>query len=214
MNRLFTFAAVPLLGLLFSTAALADALNDDILQLQHAWAAAYYHAPGDDQEDMFETLVQNAEQTTSRHSGQAEPLIWQAIILSSYAKVQGGLGALGSVKKARELLLSAEKINPNALDGSIYTSLGSLYAKVPGWPIGFGDKKQARNYLDKALALNPDGIDPNFFYGELLLDQGDKVSAVTYLNKALAAPPRPNREDADSGRREEIKAMLAQAQRS
>lgn len=218
MKRLSALSALLLLGALlpttFTGAARADALQDDIATLQHGWAAAYYHAPGDAQEQMFESLVRNAEQITTRHGGQAAPLVWQAIILSSAAKVQGGLSALRSVKQARELLLAAEKIDATALEGSVYTSLGSLYAKVPGWPVGFGDKKRAREYLDKALALNPDGIDPNFFYGELLLDQGDKAGAAIYLQKALAAPPRAGREDADVGRRGEIEALLAKVQTS
>jgi len=90
------------------------------------------------------------------------------------------------------------------LNGSIYTSLGSLYYKVPRWPMAFGDKKKAREYLDKAIKLNPDGIDPNYFYGDFLLEQGEYAQARDYLGKALAAPPRPGREDADQGRREEI----------
>jgi hypothetical protein len=56
-------------------------------------------------------------------------------------------------------------IDPRALQGSAYTSLGSLYYQVPGWPIGFGDDKRAEAMLLKALEINPDGIDPNYFYG-------------------------------------------------
>jgi tetratricopeptide (TPR) repeat protein len=132
-------------------------------------------------------------------------------IESSYAKVAGGLGALSLVKRAREHLLAAEKLDATALDGSVYTSLGSLYAKVPGWPIGFGDKKKARAYLEQALALNPDGIDPNYFYGELLIDSGERAAGRARLEKALLAAPRPGREDADAGRRAEIEALLARS---
>ena len=106
-------------------------------------------------------------------------------------------------------MLGAEKIDASALDGSVYTSLGSLYAKAPGWPLAFGDKKQAAAYLRKALAINPDGIDPNYFYGDLLIEQKQKAEAERYLNKALAAAPRPGRDDADSGRRAEIQQALA-----
>ena len=58
-----------------------------------------------------------------------------------------------------------------ALDGSAYTSLGTLYYKVPGFPIGFGDHKKARQLLEAALKVNPDGIDSNYFYGEYLFDE-------------------------------------------
>ncbi len=211
------FLSAALLSLSFAFAggtARADALSDDIVGLQHAWAEITYQVPENQQQQRFDALAQRADQVTTRNGGRAEPLIWQAIILSSYAKAKGGLGALGMVKKARELLLAAEKIDPNALDGSVYTSLGSLYAKVPGWPIGFGSKDKARAYLEKALTINPQGIDPNYFYAELLLDDGDKAGAAASLNKALAAPARVGREDADAGRRAEAQLMLDSLQGS
>lgn len=96
----------------------------------------------------------------------AEPLVWEGIVLASWAGAKGGLGALKLAKQARDQLLRAEQIDPSALNGSVYTSLGSLYYQVPGWPLGFGDDDKAREYLEKALTMNPDGIDPNFFYGD------------------------------------------------
>ncbi|MDP2247983.1 MAG: tetratricopeptide repeat protein, partial [Nitrosomonadales bacterium] len=126
---------------------------------------------------------------------------------------KGGLGALKQAEKARDLLLLAEKINPQALQGSAYTTLGSLHYKVPGWPIGFGDKKKARTYLEKALQINPDGIDPNYFYADFLSEQGDYNKALQYYEKALAATPRPGREDADAGRRQEIESGMEAARK-
>ena len=84
-----------------------------------------------------------------------------------------------------------------------------LYYKVPGWPLGFGDKAKAKELLQKALALNPQGIDPNFFYAEYLVETKQADEAVPYLEKALQAPPRPGRQIADTGRREEVRALLA-----
>lgn len=198
-------------GLLFALAlpAHADALADGISGLQHGWAQAYYQAPDAQKEASFDSLIAKAENLAAEYPARAEPMIWEAIILSSAAKFQGGLGALDKIKHAQKLLLGAEKIDASALDGSVYTSLGSLYAKAPGWPLAFGDKKQAAAYLRKALAINPDGIDPNYFYGDLLIEQKQKAEAERYLNKALAAAPRPGRDDADSGRRAEIQQALA-----
>jgi Tfp pilus assembly protein PilF len=79
---------------------------------------------------------------------------------------------------------------------------------VPGWPLGFGDKDKARELLLKALTLNPKGIDPNFFYGELVYESKQTAEAVTFLERALQAPPRPGRQISDTGRREEIRALL------
>ena len=136
-------------------------------------------------------------------------LIWSAIVKSTWAGAKGGLGALGLVKEAKAKLEIAIKQDPKALEGSAYTSLGSLYYQVPGWPVGFGDDEKAEKLLKQALAINPTGIDPNFFYGDFLLDQGDKAQAKVYLDKALAAPARPGREVADEGRRMEIRERLA-----
>jgi tetratricopeptide (TPR) repeat protein len=195
--------------LALSLPAHADALTDGIAGLQHGWAQAYYQAPDAQKEAGFDALIAEADRLAAQYPARAEPMIWEAIILSSAARFQGGLGALDKIKHAQKLLLGAEKIDAKALDGSVYTSLGSLYAKAPGWPLAFGDKKQAAAYLQKALAINPGGIDPNYFYGDLLAEQKQKAEAGRYLNKALAAPPRPGREDADSGRRAEIQQALA-----
>ncbi|MDM4769917.1 tetratricopeptide repeat protein [Solimonas sp. SE-A11] len=196
------------LALAFS--ARAETVEEGLAALQHGWAEAFYTTPAADKEKQFEKLAGRAAQFTAANPGRAEPLVWQAIILSSYAKFEGGLGALSKIKTARELLLQAEKIQPTALDGSIYTSLGSLYAKAPGWPIAYGDKKKAAEYLQRALQINPSGIDPNYFYGELLLDQGKRAEGEKYLRKALAAAPRAGRADADAGRRAEITALLGE----
>ena len=99
------------------------------------------------------------------------------------------------------------------LDGSVYTSLGTLYYKVPGGIIGFGDKGLARTYLEKALALNPDGIDPNYFYGEFLFEEHEYEAAKEALMKAQRAPGRPDRPLADEGRQQEIAALLSEVQR-
>lgn len=193
----------------FSNVLMADEkLDSGIASLQHEWAKANYSTVKDAQESAFKHLTEQAHQLSEKHGNAPEALIWEGIANAGYAKAKGGLGALKLAEKARDLLLAAEKSNPNALQGSAYTSLGSLYYKVPGWPIGFGDKKKAKAYLEKALQANPNGIDPNFFYADFLSEQGEYKQAIPYYEKALAAPARAGREDADAGRRVEIEAGL------
>ena len=209
MHSIFKSLVVGILLLFCGVAALAaDAVMDAVVELQHGWANAYYQVPEKQKEAAFQELAAKAHQVSASYPARVEPMVWEAIILSSYAKFAGGLSGLSKAKAARDLLEKAEKIQPDALNGSIYTSLGSLYYKVPGWPIGFGDKKKAREYLEKSLKLNPDGIDPNYFYGDFLLEQGEVAKATEYLEKALAAPSRPGREDADQGRRAEVQQAL------
>ena len=198
--------------LVASTASLAD-IDEDIVSIQHQWARANYETPENEQEQAFEELVAEARKLVESNPGSAEPRVWLAIVLSTDAGVTGGFGALGKVKEARRELEAAEKIDPDVLHGSIYTSLGSLYYQVPGWPIGFGDDEKAEEYLKKALAMNPDGIDPNYFYGDFMLEEDNYQEAVKYLEKAAAAPPRPGRPVADKGRHAEIQAKLQQARK-
>lgn len=186
-------------------------LDPAIVQLQHDWAKANYRTAKEQQEAAFKTLTERAHQISATSANKAEALIWEGIALAGYAKAKGGVGALNIAEQARDALLESLKLNPQALQGSAHTSLGSLYYKVPRWPIGFGDKKKAKEHLEKALQLNPNGIDPNYFYGDFLLEQGEKDKAADYFNKALAAAPRPGREDADEGRRADIAEALKKA---
>lgn len=187
----------------------ADGLDQSISHLQQQWAVIQYQVKDEDQQEkQFASLADEADKITQSNPGKAEPLIWQAIIIGSKAGVDDGLAALSEAKQARALLLAAERINPQALNGSLYTTLGSLYYKVPGWPVGFGDNKLAKEYLEKAMAMNPDGIDANYFYGEFLYETGDYTKAKNVLEHGLKAAPRPGREVADQGRRQDIEELL------
>jgi tetratricopeptide (TPR) repeat protein len=198
---LAAFMAMPL-------AAFAG-LDEDISALQTEWAQIKYQRPAAEHEKAFAELAKSADAVRGKYAGRAEPQIWYGIIAASYAGARGGLGALSLAKDAKKALEQALEIDPKALDGSAYTSLGSLYYQVPGWPIGFGNDDKAREMLDKALALNPDGIDSNYFMGDFLHRKGDYAAARQVLNKALKAPARPGRALADEGRRKEIESLLA-----
>lgn len=214
MSKIKAMAAI--LGLLLLAAGGVRAepsVEEAVKGLQAEWAQIKYQTAKEKQADAFGQLADEARKVSAAYPERAEALIWEAIILSTYAGAKGGLGALSAVKEAQELLLKAMEIDSGALDGSAFTSLGSLYYQVPGWPISFGDDDKAREYLEKALAINPNGIDPNFFYGDFLMEQGEYAKAAQFLNKALNAPPRLGREAADAGRREEILALLISARK-
>ncbi len=191
-----------------------DTVMLKITDLQTRWAEIKYKYTDKDKKiKSIEKLEKEAAALVASSPDRPEAKIWYAIILSTEAGFIKGLSALPKVKEAKVQLEKSIALNPKALDGSAYTSLGSLYYQVPGWPIAFGDKEKAEKYLKTALIMNAQGIDPNYFYGDFLLQQDRFKEAVPVLEKALAAPDRPDRTLADEGRRQEIRAALAEARK-
>ncbi|MFK7864304.1 MAG: tetratricopeptide repeat protein [Pseudohongiellaceae bacterium] len=201
MNFILKLLAVALLC--------APVLADTLDELQQGWAHANYELEDDLQSAQFEALIASAEDATKADPTNAELLVWEGIIKSTYAGKSGGLTALSMVKQARMALEQALEIDDSALNGSAYTSLGALYYQVPGWPIAFGNDKKAKKLLEKALQTDPAGIDSNYFYADFLIQQKEYDAAKQHLAKALQANPRPGREIADAGRRSEILALLS-----
>lgn len=197
------------LGLITLTQFAWAAPSEEVQRLQTEWAQAMYQDSGKAKETHLGKLAEQSRSLVAQNPKDADALIWQGIVLGSYAGNVGGLGALSLVKEAKVSLESAIALNPKALDGSAYTSLGSLYYQVPGWPLGFGDDKKAEEFLKLGLSVNPNGIDPNYFYGDFLFRDGRTAEAESVLKKALQAPARPGRESADEGRRKEINILLA-----
>ncbi len=207
--------SIGLFCVFFARTALAETMMEGVYGIQTQWAQINYQLNEDARAGAYEQLIEKSETLIRNNPGKAEPLIWSAIVYSSYAGAVGGLKsitqALPAVKQARDLLLEAEKIDASALNGSATTSLGALYYQVPGWPLGFGNKETARSYLEKSVQMNPDGLDSNYFYGDFLLGRKEYQKAAEVLEHALAAPTLENRPVADQGRREEVKKRLEEA---
>ena len=207
--QLTSLKTLTLALLLLPAALFAQTGDTTVAELQHDWAIANYQLTGDAQEEAFEALIARSDAAVSSNPKSADLLIWDGIIKSSFAGAKGGLGALSLAKAARDSLEEALKVDDQALNGSAYTSLGTLYASVPGWPVGFGNDKKAAKMLQKAIEINPDGIDSNYFYADYLLQEKQYKKAEEYLLKAQNAAPRPDRPVADAGRQEEIHAALS-----
>ncbi len=193
--------------LLLPAPALAD-LSHDVRHLQQRWAEVNYQLEGHTQLSAFEQLTEDAGKVIRSNPESAEALIWSGIIKSTYADARGGFGALSLAKASKADLERALQMDPEAMQGSAYTSLGALYYSVPGWPLSFGDDTKAEAFLTKALTLDPDGIDANYFYADYLISEHHYTEARVYLLKAQPAAPRPGSALADSGRQREISAKL------
>lgn len=199
-----------LVGALYGQIAEASS-TDPLLMIQHRWAQCQYtQSDNDKQIACFKHLITANQQALTQFPQRADLKVWLAINNASLAGSQGGLGALSYVKKAKTLLEDVIQTAPNTLQGSAYTTLGSLYYKVPGWPVGFGDDDMAEKMLKKALVINPKGIDPNYFYADFLVDQDKEQQAIKYFKQAQQAPARAHRHLADQARHEEIAQRLQQ----
>lgn len=203
----------------FSLALLVPVISQaspttDVQTLQQTWDKINFQTSGNEAKlNALHELEKTAEQVVAANPNQAEPLIWEGIILSTDAGIVKSLSALGKVKQAKVLFEKAIQLNPNAMDGSAQASLGVLYYQVPGWPMAFGDNKKAEQYLKQALAISPNDIDSNYFYSDFLLKNKRPQEAITYLTTASKAPSRPNRDIADNGRHQQIEQALARAQK-
>lgn len=195
-----------------STRPETPGLESIVAELMRDWAEIQYQQPRESRDEAFQDLADNARALAEQYPQAAEPLIWQAVALASYAQTVRGRAGLKAAKQARELLYKAESINPRAMSGAIYITLGRLYFKVPGWPLSFGSKSKARMYLQKALEINPAGIEANGFYADLLSSEGNYAEAIRYYQRALKAPARPGQEIADAGRRQQMENGLRRAQ--
>ncbi|XAW87961.1 hypothetical protein ABDK09_00395 [Vibrio sp. CDRSL-10 TSBA] len=209
MKCITTMAVATLTLGMISSAAAAGA--DPLQTIQKKWAVCQYQSKDNDhQVYCLENLIKRNEEALQQQPDRADLKVWLAINKASLAGADGGLGALSLVKEAKVLLEQVIDQAPETLDGSAYTSLGSLYYQVPGWPIGFGDDDMAETMLLKALQINPDGIDSNYFYGDFLAEEGREEEAIQYLTKAQQAKPRPERPLADEGRQQEIAKKLGE----
>ncbi|PZW68772.1 tetratricopeptide repeat protein [Pseudomonas sp. URMO17WK12:I1] len=204
--------AVAALGAQTGAWALDAAGTQQLQAIQQRWAQIQYDTPDNRKEAEFEKLALQAEAFTAAEPKAAEAWIWKGIVTSSWAGAQGGIGALGKAKQSRSDLEKALQLDPDALQGSAYTSLAALYDRVPGWPIGFGDAKKADELLRQALLINPEGIDSLYFWGDHLAREGKYAEAKEALLKAQQAAPRPGRELADQGRQREIAALLKEVE--
>ncbi len=178
------------------------------LELQRDWELIKYRTPATDRISRFEALAAKAHRAAEQFPSCSPVLIWEAVIVSSWAEAKDDLGSLDLARRAKALYEAALKIDASALGGGAYTGLAALHYKLPGWPLSFGDEDTARELLQRALAINPQGVDPNYYYGELLVETRRPQEAVTYLERVLQAPARPGREIGDAGRRDEARALL------
>lgn len=197
--------------LLLSAQSVAESLAESLRQIESEWTAIYYQTPKQKQADAYLQLIGKTDRLSAQYPNNAETLFWKGVLLATIADHQNAMEALHSIKKARDVLLRSIQINPKALDGSAYVTLGTLYYMVPKWPVSFGDNDEAKKMFETALTINPDGLDANYFFGDFLLATDHADEAVRYLEKAANIPARKEQLFADNQLKTEAKIALLKA---
>ena len=212
--RAIPFSRLLIAAALGSTLALAplsaSAFEGEVFSLKNRWEHTVTQMPANQREDTLKALASEAEQLANQYPNEAEVLIWQGIVLASYARERGGLGALGTAGDARDVLERAIEIDPTGGNGSAYVTLGALYDRAPGRPLGLGNSDTAERMFQRALELRPDGIDVNYYYAAFLKEEGNTPAAREHAQRAVNGTARENRQVSDEALRREAEALLGQ----
>lgn len=210
--RALPFSRLLIAAALGSTLALAPlaaaAYDGELFSLKNRWEHTVTDMPANQRESTLRSLASEAEKIADQHPNEAEVLIWQGIVLASYARERGGLGALGTAGDARDVLERAIKIDPQGGNGSAYVTLGALYDRAPGRPLGFGNSNTAERMFQRALEIRPDGIDVNYYYAAFLKEQGNTQAAREHAQRAVDGAARDNRQASDEALRRDAQALL------
>lgn len=188
----------------------ATAFEGALFSLKNRWEHTVTDMPANERESTLKALAGEVEQLVEEHQDEADVLVWQGIILASYARERGGLGALGTAGDARDALEKAIEIDPQGLNGSAYVTLGALYDRAPGRPLGFGNSETAERMFQRALEIRPDGIDVNYYYAAFLKEEGNEQAAREHAQRAVNGNARASRQVSDEALRRDAETLLNQ----
>lgn len=186
------------------------AYEGELFSLKNRWEHTVTEMPANQRQNTLKALVSEVEQLANQHPDEADVLIWQGILLASYARERGGIGALGTAGDARDALERAIELDPQGGNGSAYVTLGALYDRAPGRPLGFGNSATAERMFQRALEIRPEGIDVNYYYAAFLKEEGKTQAAREHAQRAVNGTARDNRQLSDEALRRDAQAMLGE----
>ena len=104
-------AALAVLGCSWPHAARADA-DEAVLELQREWEIIKYRTPAAQRISRFETLAAKAHSTTDQYRDSSPVLIWEAVIVSSWAEAKALYEAALKIHMARYFEASGSARKP------------------------------------------------------------------------------------------------------
>ena len=110
-------ALATLLAIVLPSAASAG-MPEEVKSINDNWARISYQMNGSShQTTALDQLAHQADQVVARYPKQAEPLLWQGIVVSEQANRANIFHKLGLATRARDILARAYAINPRAGNG-------------------------------------------------------------------------------------------------
>lgn len=209
-RRLLLAAAMLLVT--WAQAGAEPPLGQSLERIRQEWAIAISALPANKRGEVLDTLGHMAHQVALRFPARPEPMVWEGIVLAAYAETRGPVLGYFAARRARELLLKAERLAPGSAGGLGYATLGMLYACALPWPFSFGDVATSHEYLERGLAALPDATETNLLHGEFVLTRADYPGAARSLRKALAAPLGANPSRAAASARSQTLHLVAMAE--
>ena len=91
------------------------AFEQTVQSIKDEWANVFYLMPADEQTPRFEGLLNRVRDLAVRYPASPEPLVLEALVQCGLAAADGGLGALGRINRAREVLNQSLVIDPLAM---------------------------------------------------------------------------------------------------
>jgi tetratricopeptide (TPR) repeat protein len=114
------------------------------------------HLPTREERRAFaESAVHTAQWCRRAAEDSAACRFWLAVALGLQARERRSTG-LDAMPKMVELLLAADRSEPELEEAGPSRVLALLYLRAPGWPTGPGDPDLGLEYAERAVTLRPD----------------------------------------------------------
>jgi hypothetical protein len=198
------------LVLLFAAAAQAAPSDELIRPIQDRWAEIKYRSPAKQQADLYNELSEKVRQISAANPNFPPALIWEGIVVSSEAGARGGLGGLSLAKDAKKVLeesLKLDEKSPQRL--RLYQPRRAL-RQGSRLAAGLRRQEKSRGAFPQVPERQPGRDRPELLLRRVPDRPGARRRRPQLSGKSAQAAPRPGRELADQGRRQEIQALLKQ----
>lgn len=180
-------------------------------------ARAYYllgEAEGVEQRRLayLDRALDASELALKADPGDSRALYWRSMAYLQKADIEGGLSALGMVKRALKGFETVESQAPLYDCAGAYRSHGKVLMEAPAWAF-IGDKKKGVELLEKAKELAPGALINRLYLAEAYSETGRQDEAVAELEYVAAAPLSETKPRDDIAVKEDAARLLAETVR-